>query len=335
MEQAIYYFTANGDGSVCLRRCFGENGEVYIPDEIEGHPVTSIGPYCFAENAHLKTNAYQVSCMGGDREELQDLLMEQCGKQIVSVQLPATVRRLHAYAFYGCRKLEAVSLWNGLEEIENDAFMNCTSLHTLIYQGDITGPGALKQVLTQISWEVELSVIHDQSLQCRLLFPDYLEYYDEVGPAHLFGIHIEGEGYRARQCFRGNVLRLEEYDRVFPTLCCQEKTQVSARFAADRILYPLNLAEEAAKQYGDFLRAHSRESAAAILDEKRQVSGKRRLSELERLFAKGFLDSETLDDLLKKAAREEKAELSASLIKWKRAYFEKKADRYSFDDFDF
>ena len=42
----ILYSTAL-DG-ICIRRCFGLDGDVLLPEEIDGRPVTELGPYVFS-----------------------------------------------------------------------------------------------------------------------------------------------------------------------------------------------------------------------------------------------------------------------------------------------
>lgn len=39
-------------------------------------------------------------------------------------------------------------------------------------------------------------------LDSSIFYPEYNGGYDEVGPAHIFALNIEGEGFRMRQCFK-------------------------------------------------------------------------------------------------------------------------------------
>lgn len=64
--------------------------------------------------------------------------------------------------------------------------------------------------------------------QTAVFYPEYYENYDEIAPAHIFGRSIEGEGFRARQCFKEGVPDLSQYDTIFPKACAEEKGKYAA-----------------------------------------------------------------------------------------------------------
>ena len=55
----------------------------------------------------------------------------------------------------------------------------------------------------------------DGKRKVRLLYPEYSESYEEIGPAHIFSLHVEGEGYRARKQFVNGRLDFGGYHRAF------------------------------------------------------------------------------------------------------------------------
>jgi len=88
------------DGGVMITGYVEEpSGELVIPAELDGYPVTSIGANLFIEN-----------------------------ETIVSVTIPIGVKRIEEGAFYYCDSLETAILPDGLLEIGESAFESCLSL---------------------------------------------------------------------------------------------------------------------------------------------------------------------------------------------------------------
>ena len=76
-----------------------ESGEVIIPDEYNGKPVTIMGDYVFNNNTELK-----------------------------SIIISDNITEINSYAFAGCANLATVSLSSSLTELKRGAFINCLSL---------------------------------------------------------------------------------------------------------------------------------------------------------------------------------------------------------------
>ena len=88
------------DGSATITGYMEEpSGDLIIPSELDGYPVTSIGEGTFYEN-----------------------------DTIASVIIPIGVKRIEQAAFYDCGSLETVTLPDGLVEIGESAFESCMSL---------------------------------------------------------------------------------------------------------------------------------------------------------------------------------------------------------------
>ena len=333
----LYYYQIKEDGTACLLRCFGESPKVLVPEKIDGCLLSEIGPYCFAANAHLDGKAYRKSACS--REDSL-LLTEQAGRYLQSVSLPDGIKKIGAYAFYGCRCLKEISTGQGVEEAENDVFMNCTSLWRIIVRGSIRQASGLKLYLAQISWNLQVDFMLPETddgpeiREASLLFPEYLEYYDEIGPAHVFELQIEGEGFRARKAFDGGILNLAEYDSIFPKASVEEKEETVCPMALLRCLYPAGLSEERRQQYGAYLKDHQQKAAQLLCFPKEGEREADYLEKLERLIAEGLLEKPALEELLALSAEREEAELCAALIRFRRIYFAaaNRKKRYSFDD---
>ena len=86
-----------------LNRCSKEaEGDIVIPAEVEGLPVTSI----------------------------HDSAMYSC-KSITSLTIPEGVKSIECYAFHDCSSLTSVVIPDSLEYISNSAFYECSSLASI------------------------------------------------------------------------------------------------------------------------------------------------------------------------------------------------------------
>ena len=94
-------------------------------------------------------------------------------------------------------------------------------------------------------------------------FPEYSEKYDLIGPAHIFELNIEGEGFRARKCFEGDIFSLPMYDEVFRRAAEKEDERTLCRMAALRLCRPISLSEGNRDVYHTYLLSHME----AFLDE--------------------------------------------------------------------
>ncbi len=179
-------------------------------------------------------------------------------KQLIeSFEIEDDITEIGAYAFYNCRELKILSLGQNLQAVGSDAFMNCTKLHTLVYRGTPEQPGALQKVLAQLSGEVEVVFGNPDFPECRIIFPEYVESYDEIGPAHIFGRHIEGEGFRARQCFSETGFDFRAYDGIWAKASVEEKERTLCLMASNRLSFPKALSDEAREAYCDYVKEHA------------------------------------------------------------------------------
>ena len=166
----------------------------------------------------------------------------------------------------------------------------------------------------------------------KLLFPEYYESYDEIGPAHIFELNLTGEGFRARQCFKEGVILLNAYDEIFPQACVEESAEVLIPMAWNRLYAACGLSPEARAAYETYVREQSGKVLTILLK-------KRELKPLHFFFEKGYGRKKQIEDAVAIASHEEWMEGVASLIAWKRQLFaepEKTADvksRYSFEEF--
>ncbi len=244
------------DQTARLLRIYGETGEAVVPDQIDGAAVTEIADYCFSQSLHLPAEEdYRITCIPAD--EGQSELHEQAGRYVTSVKLPGTVKKLGRYAFYNCSRLQRLAMGDGITEVGSDCFMNCIRLSELQLEADYTKPGALRQILAQITSDIEVSFIRSGQTQAVIFYPEYTESYDEIAPAHIFGRKITGEGFRARQCFVDERVILPSYDGVFAQACIEESERTLCRMAYDRLRYPVDLETDKWEAYDQYLKDHA------------------------------------------------------------------------------
>ena len=102
-----------GDAEVTITRCDeAAEGEVVIPDEIEGLPVTSIGGSAF-------------SACGG----------------LTSITIPDSVTSIGDGAFAGCLNLNSVTILDSVTSIGEGAFMVCPRLTSINIPDSVTSIG--------------------------------------------------------------------------------------------------------------------------------------------------------------------------------------------------
>lgn len=274
--------------------------ELILPEQIEGLPLTEIAPYCFAKNKYL-----------------------EC------VVLPNTIKKIGRNAFYNCTGFKELELGNQLLEFGSDTFMNCYNFHKVVIRGSGLEKSGVRLILRQISSDMMVHFLGDEGKnEAKVLFAEYYESYDEVAPAHLFGRNIEGEGFRARQCFKDGILEYGRYDSTFLRACAEEREETLCEIALNRIRYPLGLLQEAKASYETYIKAH-------IEFVCKKAMKHREMEILKFLCEKKLIEREHLDICIGLAAELEWAEGGVSLLQLKGKYFPqvKKVNRYEFDDF--
>lgn len=354
------YWELTADGGARILRVYGTTPEVVLPEQIEGIYVTEIGAYCFAAQARLpekynKTRLETTQAAKEDNPGSGDSccanmeyrantghrvnaghrvntghveLRELSGEYLTRVALPDTVEKLGNFAFYNASALSHLEIGKKLTGIGSDAFMNCRKLHTLSLRCKRGEKSGLRQILAQISHDLEVAFFEENGVWAQVLFPEYYESYDEIAPAHLFGRNIEGEGFRARQSFRDGVMDFAQYDLIFPKACAEEKEETLCRLALDRLRYPADLGTEQRKLYAGYLTEHAK-ALCGMLVKTRDGA----LAEFlcgERIFARADLEC-----CIRYAADDEWAEGGAYFLRLLNQYFPKEdvSSRYAFEDF--
>ena len=63
------------------------------------------------------------------------------GTEIVSLDIPSSIKSINNYAFYGWNSLKSLVIPNGLQSIGINAFSNCSSLEKIVIPNTVTSIG--------------------------------------------------------------------------------------------------------------------------------------------------------------------------------------------------
>ena len=249
-----------------ILRLMGQTSVVYIPQMIDGYEVKVIGEYCFSARNN---------------------------EQVI---LPDSVHELCSYAFYNCRKLKCIEFGRSLDIVNNDAFMNCMGLSVLMVRSRAEEPTGAQYFLKQLNKGIELKYVDDGNTCGSFYYSEYTESYEEIGPAHIFHMDLQGEGYRARQLFDNGVVDAAGYDTIFEAAKALESTYTLSKMAVGRLQYPVKLTDSARDMYMEFIKDN-------IEDVLEWVVAERRIDIIEFMADNNILDESRLDAALKLAGK--------------------------------
>lgn len=123
-EDTVYYddmqFDLFSDYAV-VNYCGDKKGDVVIPSEINGLPVTKI-----FDGAFYSDNITSIT-LPDTIDELGENMCDGC-INLTSIKLPANIRSIPEFAFHGCKSLKKVDIPSGVTGIGRSAFDGCTSL---------------------------------------------------------------------------------------------------------------------------------------------------------------------------------------------------------------
>ena len=301
MEICVYYEKINED-SIRINKVYSPSPTIEIPELIDGYMVREIADYCFSSKEVNLSNCIL-------NREIPSNYHVCSGVDVESVRLPSTLKKLGNYAFYNCRKLKEIYVPSRLMSVGSDVFMNCLRLNHIHYDCSIFSATILKQILTQITWDIEVDFIDGS-----IFYPEYNGSYDEVGPAHIFAWNIEGEGFRVRQCFKDGKIDFEGYDACFEKLCAEESESCIFHVAILRFMM-------GSERYIPYLRAHDLTSYLHVYKDICVM--------VEKLIEEKCMDERTLDALI---SMEEDLETRTLLMELKNKMVTS-SSTYSFEDF--
>lgn len=261
-----------------ILKAWGETDCLAVPEQLEGIPVTEIGPYAFsaaelprrfqADEAKRQRAATgresQRSFVEDSVESEAEVQKPVNGSRLRSIRLPASVQVIGDYAFYGCRELREIAFSDSPLRIGSGAFMGCTGVNRLEFTETEAGSSSLYQMLSELRYAMEIAIKRKDG-EMSLIVPEYYESSVENIPARILELHYQGTGYRYRQCFRNGAIDYKAYDGLFKLAESQEPPEVLARLAFARLKYPEGLSKESKRAYLEWFSANVREAGEYFL----------------------------------------------------------------------
>lgn len=240
---------------ITILRAVTCDAEAVLPDTLFGFPVTRLDGHALAAGSR-EAGGESVTVTGAP------CAAEWDNRELKTLTLPRPLLRVGNYAFLNCDRLHTVILYDNIRMWGGNVFMNCRMLDTfrLTRETGIQGETLfyLCDVLTR---ELDLTVTEADGRTLRLVFPEYIETYEENCPAHHFDLHIFGPGHPYHHCFSQKRFDLPRYDRLWADfLRMEHEEQTALRIAWYRLRHPFALSEAAQTQYTEYLRAHTAEA---------------------------------------------------------------------------
>lgn len=223
-----------------------------LPEELFGLPVIALAPRALGVGRAAPVGEeVLITCGRGDgawtNADLRDLT------------LPPKLRRVGDYAFLNCAKLTTLRLWDDIAFWGGSCFMNCRLLNTF----ELTRTGAeqgesLAYIADELSCELDVTLHMEDGETARLIFPEYVELFEENVPNHNFNYTICGAGYPYHRCFKNKKLSLIEYDLLWPRfLSVEYEEETAIRMATLRLRYSAGLTDQCAEGYRKYLSEHA------------------------------------------------------------------------------
>lgn len=250
-----FLYKENGSG-LCISRCYGLDGEVEIPGRIGERPVTELDSYLFSQN--VRGRQAPPSEYEGEPQ--------LCGSTLRRLALPESLRRVGAYAFYNCSGLEELAFSSTVRDWGAGVFTGCSGIRRL--QVRIAGEerSCFMEVLQELRQTLEADYLDREGrLLAKLIFPEFFEESVENTPARIIMREMHGCGHMYRCCFDQTRFQFSKYDSLFPYVEVQEEPELVSRLALCRLHWPLELSQEAAEIYWNYICGHGRETAAGLI----------------------------------------------------------------------
>ena len=306
--QIRYQKTEKG---LVITACYGNDGHVVLPDEIDGQPVVAIAPYTFSDcdlsNSDLIYRSRETE-MFDDMKRLKTT-------DVLSVRLPKRLVEVGRYAFYRCRNLKKLELSDGIREIGGGALTGCRGIREVeihFYEGE---QSALKSILDEVRFSIHCT-LHYKSELVEILFPEHYEEAVENTPARNLSTAHHGSGGDYRQCFYNWELDYKKYDELLPRAMAEETVDVVASMAFYRLRYPFKLSENAKNTYLTYIENNQTELIGYLIEKEEREN----LNDLLLC----SVTEETLEAGIEYAQRTGKTEILSVLMDEKYRRFPKK-----------
>ena len=239
-------------------------------------------------------------------EEIDTFAYED-DRRINSVCFPDSLKRIGAHAFYNCRSIYKIRLGSSGTDIGDGAFKNCERLSEIEIVKNSESIRALKSVLYDAHRQVRVRIIYPEG-ESLIVFPYFIDNYEENTPARIV-MHIsEGAGTPYRECIYSGDVDYKAYDELFSTGINLDIYDSAADIAICRLLYPYKLSDHARAAYKDFLHANVTSIFTKLMEDNR-------IQTIEELLSLDIAGQEEMVRIIDTARAENFTEALAVLLK--------------------
>lgn len=248
---------------------------------------------------------------------IEDLPVRSIGKSafsgredLLSVELPATIDTLGRYAFYNCKNLRSLSLYDQVEDYYDGVIKQCQSLSEITLQQERDSFSVMKELLADNDRRLTFTV---KPMNLRLTFPAYVYDFVEDVEARVLHHKIEGSGYPYRECVTRKGVDLLAYDKLF-SYVISDDYEAAIMVALNRLRYPIELEDAAKEQYAQYLEQNARVVLLKLIGQERE-------EEIRYLCEECLITKDALEDGLYEAADKKLSAIAAILMEYQRQHF--------------
>lgn len=252
-----------------------------IPASIEELPVRSVGKSAFS-----------------GREDL------------LSVELPATIDTLGRYAFYNCKNLRSMRLYDCVEDYYDGVIKQCQSLSEITLHQERDSFSVMKELLADNDRRLTFTI---EPVGLRLTFPAYVYDFVEDVEARVLHHKIEGSGYPYRECVTRKGVDILAYDKLFSHVISDDY-EAAIMVALNRLRYPVELEDVAKEQYEQYLEQNARIVLLKLIEQECD-------EEIRYLCDACLITKDALEDGLYEAADKKLSAITAILMEYQRQHF--------------
>lgn len=252
-----------------------------IPASIEELPVRSIGKSAFS-----------------GREDL------------LSVELPATIDTLGRYAFYNCKNLRSMRLYDRVEDYYDGVIKQCQSLSGITLHQERGSFSVMKELLADNDRRLTFAI---EPVGLHLTFPAYVYDFVEDVEARVLHHKIEGSGYPYRECVTRKGVDILAYDKLFSHVISDDY-EAAIMVALNRLRYPVELEAAAKEQYEQYLEQNARIVLLKLIEQGCD-------EEIRYLCDACLITKDALEDGLYEAADKKLSVITAILMEYQRQHF--------------
>lgn len=229
-------------------------------------------------------------------------------RDLIRAEFPRSLKMIGAHAFYNCRSLAEIMFRTSGTDIGDGAFKNCRRLKKISIEKNTDDLKMLKAILVDVNQESEVDLIYADG-HARVVFPYYIDNYEENTPARIVMHVSEGAGTMYRECIYSGDLDYKAYDALFSKELNLDIYDSAVAIAVNRLTFPYRLTGAAEGLYRDYLKKNVKEIIGKYMSEK-NIKGINDIINLD------MIDKEACESLIEDAREKGETEALCVLLSY-------------------